>query len=494
MITINYYINQYDYPEYGANLGSIIRTQQATPVRTGINSGTLKVEGGFKQFFDVNYISIIQDGSTRYAWITDIQHLSGERLWELTYQVDAFRTYLSRTNFGNQYVERYYTPTTKIDSLIGSNTTDYSNIEVTSTRFDVGDAPQGWRTLVVQISKAGDTSLINAGPVQPSPYALYLRTYDMRAWTSDTQLMAFFNDLINKEEPTNLVGIYSVPYIDISPTGTLPLEREGGTDSYSGFSTYTNSIYGALTKLLNITLPDVGTPQAERLYTIDIPTAGQIIIPRYMVEGGGALQLERLIDLYSGSTTYNLLYANQPTGLSVTAPPIADIPIAYDGRAQTLAVMRNGTRNSIYSMLTPSNVSGIAGNAMTGFSLAGPMGAVAGATLGAVADPLMNTLKRQFLPAHGDIVYSKDGGSKQGGINTFLIKYEQTVFITCQYASNQNADNIHNRFGYVHNTIVNIAIPTNGYIKTLGCTVRGNIPKWARDSINDIMDSGLRIL
>ncbi len=61
------------------------------------------------------------------------------------------------------------------------------------------------------------------------------------------------------------------------------------------------------------------------------------------------------------------------------------------------------------------------------------------------------------------------------------------------------ADNetlVHNNYGYAYNKIDNLVFPSNGYIKTEGCSVAstdGSVPRWALDDINNVFNSGIQV-
>lgn len=58
-----------------------------------------------------------------------------------------------------------------------------------------------------------------------------------------------------------------------------------------------------------------------------------------------------------------------------------------------------------------------------------------------------------------------------------------------------NADVVHENFGYPLNKLAPLTLPSNGYVKTQGCTVTsdGTVPQWAIDEINNMFDTGLYV-
>lgn len=104
MAQLQLYRNPYNYPDYG-NITTYGSDKPCTPVGTGLKTGTLRVEGTQSDFMNCNYLGLTRDGKTFYAWIEEVNYLN-DRVYEVTYKVDPWRTYRNDVTLGTQFIER----------------------------------------------------------------------------------------------------------------------------------------------------------------------------------------------------------------------------------------------------------------------------------------------------------------------------------------------------------------------------------------------------
>src|SRR5699024_6354017 len=119
MSTLQLYRNPYVYPDYG-KITTYGNNKNCTPVGMGLKTGTIRVEGTQNDFLSCNYLGITRDNKTIYGWIDDVQYLN-DRLYNVSYKVDPWRTYKNNISLGDQYVARDQNATNKRDSLLSGN-------------------------------------------------------------------------------------------------------------------------------------------------------------------------------------------------------------------------------------------------------------------------------------------------------------------------------------------------------------------------------------
>src|SRR5690625_2605746 len=224
MATLQLYKNPYVYPEYGS-ITAYGNSMSCTPVGTGLRTGSIKVRGNMDDFMSCNYLSIKRSGKTIYAWIDDVSFSTAES-FVVNYSVDAWRTYRSNITLGTQFIERTSTATNKFDDLLGGST-DIPKVDQYTFAHNTD------RVLVVQtrqITGGGFTGSLSSTPVQPSPYQFWVVMYNPENWQSNNAIAELVNILITTAE-SNVVTMYSIPYMQLSGLPDLPMKVSWGSDS-----------------------------------------------------------------------------------------------------------------------------------------------------------------------------------------------------------------------------------------------------------------------
>jgi hypothetical protein len=489
MYTLTLFQNPHSYPNYGSV------TQVGTSFTiTGVDIDDMQGEITtdkltYAQRFSVNYLKLERDGVTLWAWITNVSRVSGANLVKLNFKIDAFRSFRASTTFGSQLVVRQPEATFDYDPLLRGNTGEPNT--VTTTRIDI-DNPD-FRVLVVQIMRPdGDTNNYT-NPVQPSPYIFYFKQYNINSQQTDTDIAALIKAITNSARPSNLAAIYSVPVFSSGgmtlTMGSLPLIIGGSQVNIgSNFFRMTGGSWALAVRRLSptFTFTDKDILRTKHTVSIVIPEAGIIPVPDEVLFKAN-LRIRQDIDLYTGASNYMLVYDGaDATPYSVRSGGLAGVPIAYDVQQQMFAANKSNIISGLAGDVASIGigVAGIAGAGVTG-GISGYMGAgmiAKGAmgilgTMGSLAD----TINQQVNPP-----------SYLG--SALAANFGQSFFIVTTRGRADNATVVRARYGYPVNQVKTLTIPSSGYIQTQDCNVGGNIPSWAREEINQLLNNGLRVL
>jgi hypothetical protein len=352
MAILQFFKNKYRYPKYSESLVSYGSPMDCTPVGVNLRSGSLRVKGEFTDFMSCNYLSLQRDGKTIYAWIDDVRFRT-EDSFEVSYTVDAWRTYKSKIDLGTQFIKRSPVQTYLKDHLLGS-TQPY--VDIDSVMYQ--NLYSAYRVMVVQVR--GDSgSLASNAPVQPTPYQFYLIRFDVNDWQSCTPLVNLMSFLSNNAETQNLVTAYSIPFmsIDLLPQQDLVIKTSGGNQTITGFKCLDAGTDAS--GLLYIETPiTIGAELANELYKTEhsvqivIPEAGIISIPDELLNNE-SLKLRQDIDLFSGASNYMLVTGDIINGVekyyshSVRGSSISSIPNISDPMDTYLSQNQNGLATSL---------------------------------------------------------------------------------------------------------------------------------------------------
>ena len=485
MATLQFYKNQYHYPHYKEGLSAYGTPMQCTPVGLNLRSGTLRVKGNMLDFMSCNYLAFTRDGQTLYAWIDDVAYRT-EDSFTVTYSVDAWRTYKSKIRLGTQFISRRPEATFLPDDLLGSST---KHGEVITTNHNIGLS--GRRVFVVQV-RASEGEIFSRTPVQPTPYQFFLLEYDVSNWRATAPLDTLMNALSFGAETIYIVTMYSIPWVDLTelpilPSG-LPVRTPDGTTHIQGFHFLgdqdpRNLLFNERQLAFGTNIQEL--MRVEHSVQIVIPEAGIINIPDDILVQPN-LKLRQDIDLFSGAANYMLVsgegkYFNQSTRGS----SVASIPIVSDPLDTYLSQNQNALTTSMIGDVA-SIAGGVGISAMTG-----GLGTAVGAST--AAQGVNNIINRKAQQRDISNNYSHPpaflGTAMASNFNgRFWIMVNKMV------ADNETL--VHNNYGYAYNKIDNLVFPTNGYIKTEGCSVAstdGSVPRWALDDINNVFNSGIQV-
>lgn len=490
MAWLQFYKNKYRYPQYIEGLTPYGPPMESTPVGFNLRSGTLRVAGDMTDFMSCNYLSFERDNQTIYAWIEDVKFHTANS-FEVTYSVDAWRTYKNRINLGTQYIVRSPEVTNLKDPLLGS-TKPYPYIETKH----VHTAYSYRRIFVVQCRN----ELFSNTPVQPNPYQFFVCEFDANDWQApnaqgNKPIVELMDILANSGETSNIVTMYSIPYMDISQLPSAPLHIIEGGNTHTveqGFRVISDSVNTA--DLLTLETPITIDNKADLLRTdhsvqIVIPEAGIINIPDELLVKEN-LKLRQDIDLFSGASNFMLVSGDKPNQAvydqSVRGSSISSIPIVSDPYDTYMSQNQNALATALIG-----DVASIVGGGATAF-MTGGLGAGIGA---GIATSGVNNIVNRW--AQDQDMRVKPQSNPPAFLGTALANhYNQQFWIIIRRNHVDNAEEVHANFGYPYNMLGSLSFPSGGgFIQTEGCNVAsdGTVPKWALDEINTMFNQGVLV-
>lgn len=479
LATIQFYKNPYDYPKYTETLTPVGSSFQATPLGVGLKSGSMFLSGTMSTFMSFNYMKIVRDGATIWAWVDDVDY-EVDGGFTVKYSVDPWRTYKSKVTLGSQFVARQPQETIQKDGLLGADTTVPS---IHTEYYQYPNASK--RYFVIQINPSDNLSISNT-PGQPTPYQIYAVEYDVTSPRSTQAINDLFVAFQNHGKPTNFVTMYSVPYINTTQlaSGSLPFEKEGEDVFIPGWKymtplvTYENSLWREIA--IDRSFFSSAFRRREHSVQLVIPEAGIMTLTDEMLAEAN-LYLRQDVDLFSGASNY-LLHSGTNRFLSLRGSSLNSIPIVGDPYDTYLSQNQNTISATLLNDV--ANLGGIA--------LGGLTGGFAGAAVGA-----FNTM----LSINSRNAGIEDLRNKQSNPQAFLGSaltplFNSTFWISVSQQTVDNGALVNQNYGYPINKIKPLAFPSSGYIKTESCSVAGDgtVPRWALREINTMFDSGILVL
>lgn len=501
MASLQFYQNKYRYPKYSEGLTIYGSSMDCTPVGVNLRGGTLRVRGTFTDFMSCNYLALTRDYQTIYAWIEDVTFRT-EDSFEVTYRVDAWRTYKGKIDLGTQFIKRSPEATNLKDPLLGSL---QPFNDITSTLYTIGNHVK--RIAVVQV-RAGVGEIFSNTPTQPTPYQFYLTEYTSNSWQDSQPLSDLMSALPNAGQTKNIVTIYSVPWFDVSGLTTNPLSVEDSNGSVittvNGFKCVSSNtdLSGILYNETPIAVPSVfgvNIFQIPHSVQVVIPEAGILNISDELLSQDG-LKLRQDIDIFTGACNYmlvsgdNVLYNQSVRGSSVSSIPILSNPedtyLSQNQNALTTSLMGDVANIALGVGIMAATKNPMAGaGALHGAADVGMMAWGAQSVLTGGTGALQNWAQRE------------DGGHNYVNPPAFLGSALSTNFngqfwvvTTSQHVTNWIA--VNREYGYPYNLLNTLTFPTSGYIETQNCHVEstdGSVPRWAMDEINALFDNGILV-
>lgn len=484
MATLQFYKNPYVYPNYGS-ITAVGSSMQCTPVGTGLKTGSIKVAGDMADFMNCNYLRLVRNGSTIYAWIEDVA-FSTANSYTITYRVDPWRTYRSKVTLGTQFIERSNTATTKQDDLLGST---IDTPQITTIPFTASN----WRTLIVQ-TRTQDGSRVgySSTPVQPSPYTFWACSYDPSNWQNSAPIVSLVA-LLSEEAQTNVVTMYSIPYMNATSMANEPLRiswGQGGQDEQEQIPgwrliPHKDNVHEALTQRILIPTNQLDMTALRKVphsVKLVVPDAGIIDIPDELLLAN-ELYLRQDVDLFSGASNYMLEDgAGNNYIQSIRGSSVSSIPVLSDAMDTYLSQNQNALTTSL-----------IGDVAMLGVGLG--MSATGG---GALAGLPMTASAIQGMYSRGASINDMSANNNIGNPPAFLGTalngaYHGKFWLQVTQKRVANATQVNSNYGYPMNMVRSLTFPSSGYIKTAGCSVTsdGTVPLWAINEINSMFDNGL---
>lgn len=483
MAILEFFKNKHYYPHYSEQLEGYDWPMDCTPVGINQRGGTLRVRGDMAYFSGCNYISLTRNYQKIYAWIDNLTYRTPES-FEVAYTVDAWRTYKDRVILGTQFLKRTPTPTDKMDTLLGG----------TKPAVDVHTQEYVWgnyhtRVLCVQVVPE-PAYVVNNTPVQPTPYHFYFCAYNPDNWQASQPLVDFFSKLRGSSAITNIITMYSLPYMDISGMNTvgLPLmEGDNQVDVAEGFKflSGTNNVKDLLkrSKLIQLDTPISEITRTAHTVQVLIPEAGIMNVPdEYLLRGN--VRVRQDVDLFSGASNYTLTYGeeNKMSGISIRGSSTSSIPVISSPYDTYISQNQNALTTSLIG-----DVASVAIGAGT-FLMAPNMlsgGVALSGVKGLVGD--MSTLQDKQNMAQSN---------PPSFLGTAMANhFSSKFFVIVKRPYIENMTMVNERYGYPLEMVGTLSVPSSGYVETQNCKVssNGTVPRWAIEEINHVFDSGLFI-
>ena len=363
------------------------------------------------------------------------------------------------------------TPTLLQDDLLSSpqEVNDY-----TIESYEMG--VPGERVCVVQRRMDNDEVALNT-PAQPSPYKFYFCKYDLNNWFGTQPIRELINLLAGSYgETTNIVTVYSVPYVNMLKTNSnsLPVKVGGNTTVIEGWRTLSGDFSDALSTKTKLNIPS-GLTKTNHNVSVVIPGSGIINIPTDMLYVDD-LYLRQDIDIYSGACNYMITKGANgftPTHLSVRGSSLSSIPILSDPYDTYVSQNQNTLAVSLLG-----DVASLAGGLYTG----NPVPTISGSR------GLLNTFT-SLADAKNSIPSNPPAFLGSALVHT----YNQLFYLVINKRPYDNESLVRARFGYPLDRVGTLTIPNSGFIQTQNCNIssNGNVPLWAIQEINQLFDNGI---
>lgn len=484
MARLQFYKNKYNYPNFSPTLTAYGNSLPSTPVGISLKNGKLRVMGNMDDFMSCNYVGITRDSKTIYAWIDDVEFHTDSSFY-VSYIVDAYRTYRSKLEYGNQFIKRGPTPTKKFDELLGSLK---GTNEITRIAGSFLNSNKRYAVVQQKVISGGET--FSTTPVQPSPYRFYFCPYDVNDWTSASPIKDLLTAFADKGELSeDIVTLYSIPYINTNNMNltTLRVNFASGAVNIDGWfqmmdtggeDTYATNI----TQNIPLFFPDDLTKVNHSVMLV-IPDAGIISVPDELIEMEDiTLYLRQDVDIFSGAVNYTITSGNGsiPYHLSVRGSTTGSIPILSDPYDTYISQNQNAITTSLFGDVASIGV-GIgaisSGNALIGAG-----------TLASGIKGITNTFS-----GLADAKNASHSNPPAFLGTALAANFHQKFWIVVMKTKVTNEEEVNSNFGYPHNMIAPLVPPTTGYIQTDGCNVSsdGTVPLWAVNEINRLFDSGI---
>lgn len=504
MNELRLYKNQAAYPDYSAALTQVGQIREVTPRNMDYRTGYIDIQSTFDEVMGCNYLSIKRDSGTIFAWIMNVEERSGDRLYRLHYQVDAFRTFKARISWMSQWILRDPNPTNLKDKLL-SSTQAYPDIK--RQGFAFSDA--GMRTLVIQVREQVDPQPpYKSSPLQPIPYVLYMKKYSTNSWAQVQTIVDLIYYLGNSAKTSNVVTIYSVPGVLYETTEEDTFSLQFATDSQ--FSTgawedgpaiinvkkYTGTISSLKSEkqlLYDTDVINSDLLKVEHSVSIVTPDAGIMnitdeLLYRYR------LSMVRYVDVYSGSVNYMLEAPDEddPTG------PLKPLNVsARAGGTPSIPILSN-PMDTYLSQNQSALASSLLGDvAMIGGGIG--MGVMTGGASSVASVPMISAGVGGLISTAGNVMDANRAAPSNppAVLGAALLPHYDGQFwlvATVQHVDNKVV--VNERYGYPQNTLKSLTLPVTGFVQTQNCNVRsdGTVPLWALQEINGLLDNGIRII
>ena len=486
MMTVQFYKNPYNYPDYTDTLTPESEAFSCTPKGMTQKGGKIHISGQWWNVFEYTYMRISRQGRITWAWVENILERTSTSV-EVEYKIDPWRTYKDRITLGKQFVLRHPYATDLKDDLLGS----LEPAPETTVHGTYWNANKNARVLVVQATSE-PAWLANNTPVQPTPYHFYFCEYDPTKWIATAPIVDLLNAMRNNPETQNIITMYSIPYMklaDLAPQ-ELPLIAGGDIKAVvNGFKMLNKGVsYPAkdmLTRDRKIVSPVPYNGNLSRVnhsVQVIIPDAGIMNVPDDVLALGD-FWIRQDVDLFSGASNYMLLAGPEKkfTGVSVRGSSISSIPIISDPFETYISQNQNALATSLIGDVANVGIG-------AGMFMANPAigtGQMARGVGGLVANTTNLLDQKSAIPSNPPAFL---GTALANDFNDYF-------YVIVKKDKVDNATDVHATFGYPVNRVQQLFATATGFIQTQNCNVssNGNVPRWAMEEVNTLFDNGMRI-
>lgn len=483
MATVQFFRNNYAYPDFMATLTPETGEIECTPKGMSTRAGTLHLSGNWGELARYNYIRLRRDGHGLWAWITNLTQRTDDSAL-IEYQTDPWRTWEGNIRLSQQFIQRQPEETELFDELLAGY--DQANVQdVIEHTWSTSDK----RVLVVQ-ARAEPAYVVNNTPVQVTPYHYYMIEYDINNWQGEAPIVDLMNELRgNNAQATNIVTIYSIPYMNIAGLSDVRLPVLAGDDELAlieGFKFLggEHDVKNRLVRFQPLALNKntFELMQVEHDVKVLIPGAGTLNVTDEAIKKGN-LKIRQDVDMFSGASNFMLTCGqnNDPTGQSVRGSSVSSIPILSDPYDTYLSQNQNSLTTAMIG-----DVATLAGGGvmMATGNPAGALGMMSGVN-GLVRTQSQKADMKNSVPSNPPAM-----------LGTALANhYNNKLYVIVTYNGVDNRATVHQSFGYPVKMVKTLVLPSAGFIQTQNCAVAsdGTVPRWALEEVNQMFDSGLRV-
>lgn len=459
----------------------IARFQNLTPFR--ISGGTIKVENPADFYYHADYIvfrnSDFDSGRWYYAFITQVDFVA-ERTSRIHFEIDVLQTWLDDTMFGSTYMERIHWPSDDPgDNLVPDNLElgDYICNDSTGT-----DLFSEYSIMVAAtVNKSGT-------PASGGYYGGIYSGLSILEFTSATEVNDFITQMVTDNKADAIQSIFMMPKQFVGAKST----------SSSSLAVSKSFSYNAPKR----TTVDGYTPLNKKLLTY----------PYKMLQ---------VSNLSGGSADYHYEYFANSTAapfqifMDTSPNPTAKLmPVGYNGYGDAIkgsdyGLTLNGfpqcpwTTDAYLAWLAQSGSVSALGMTFSGVDIGfaqqglGAVGNLLSGNIGGALSSFLGIAQNVAqINATKALPPQASGQTANGAMVAFRAKdfFFSDLSVRREFAI--IIDNYWTKYGYPCHELRQMNFtsrPSFNFIKTLGCTARGNIPVWARTKIQDIFNSGVTL-
>lgn len=458
----------------------IARFTPTTPFR--ISQGTVKVQNPADYYYNADYIlfrnSDFDNGRWYYAFITAVDFVA-EATSRIHFEIDVMQTWLDDTIFGQNYMERIHWPSDDPgDNLVPDNV-ELGDYVVND--YDVTGLFDNYSIIVAATLGKSLT---------PSPGGYYGGVYSglcLNQFSSATEVNDYLTQAVTDNKLDSIQSVFMMPTQFYSPQSTSSDSRPV-TKQYQYAAPERNTVDGY-------------SPRNKKLLTY----------PYKMLQAS---------NLSGGSADYHYEYFNSSTPTfeivcdTSPNPTVKMNPVSYNGygdgvKTGDYGLTLNGfpqcawQTDAYLAWLAQSGSVSALGMNFTGVDIGfaqqglGAVGNLLSGNIGGALSSFLGIAQNVAqVNATKSLPPQANGQTANGAMVAFRAKDFLYTDLSVRREFATIIDNYWTKYGYPCHELraMNFTSrPSFNYIKTQGCTARGNAPQWARVQIQSIFDSGITL-